>query len=156
MRTFTTTADLLAAEGTELGVTDWTVVTQERVNTMADAIDDHQWIHIDKERAKNGPFGGTIAHGFLTLSWLPTLASGAYDFSAWPALINYGLNKVRFPVPVHVGDRVRARATLAGVAEKGTGTLVTLDLVMEIEGSEKPGCLCQFLVLLLGEPGGRP
>lgn len=154
MRTFTTTADLQNAVGTDLGTTGWTVVTQERVGTMADAIDDHQWIHVDEGRAKAGPFGGTIAHGFLTLSWLPTLAGETFDFSAWPALINYGLDKARFPTPVHVGDRVRAHATLADVAVKGTGTLVSLDLALEIEGEERPGCLCRFLVLLLGEPAG--
>lgn len=157
MRTFTTTEELTDAKGEDLGVTDWTTMTQERVNTMADAIDDHQWIHVDKERADAGPFGGPIAHGFLSLSYLPTLAGQTFDFSAWPALINYGLNKARFPVPVHVGDRIRAHAVLAhavlaDVVPKGSGTLVTLDLTLEIEGSDKPGVLCEFLVLLLGEP----
>jgi len=152
MRTFTTTEELTDAKGEDLGVTDWTTMTQERVNTMADAIDDHQWIHVDKERADAGPFGGPIAHGFLSLSYLPTLAGQTFDFSAWPALINYGLNKARFPVPVHVGDRIRAHAVLADVVPKGSGTLVTLDLTLEIDGSDKPGVLCEFLVLLLGEP----
>lgn len=155
MRTFTTPADLQDAVGADLGTTGWTVMAQERVDTMADAIDDHQWIHVDEERAAAGPFGGTIAHGFLTLSWLPTMAAELYDFSAWPAVINYGLDKARFPTPVHVGDRIRAHATLADVAQKSTGTLVTLDLTLEIEGEERPGCLCRFLVLLLGDPAGQ-
>jgi acyl dehydratase len=149
MRSFTSTEELTAAKGEDLGVTDWTTMTQERVNTMADAIDDHQWIHVDEERAKDGPYGGTIAHGYLTLALVPTLAGQVFDFSAWGTLINYGLEKVRFPNPVRVGDRVRARVRLADVADKAGGILVTLDLTMEIEGQERPGCISRVLILLL-------
>lgn len=149
MRTFTTTDELQAAVGEDLGTSDWMTVTQDRVNTMADAIDDHQWIHVDAVRAKDGPFGGTVAHGYLTLALAPTLAGEVFDFSAWGTLINYGLNKVRFPSPVRVGDRIRVRVRLADVAEKAGGTLVTLELTTEIEGGDRPGCLVEALILLL-------
>lgn len=149
MRTFTTTDDLRAAVGEDLGTSDWLTVTQDRVNTMADAIDDHQWIHVDEERAKNGPYGGTIAHGYLTLALVPTLAGQVFDFSAWGTLINYGLEKVRFPEAVRVGDRVRAQVRLGDVTDKAGGTLVTLDLTLEIEGRDRPGCTSQALILLL-------
>lgn len=152
MRTFTGTADLTAARGEELGVTGWTVVTQDRVNLMADAIDDHQWIHVDEDRAADGPYGGTIAHGYLTLSLMPTLADELYDVSAWKTRLNYGLNRVRFPSPVRVGDRVRVRATLSDVTEQRAGTLLTVAMTMEIECQDRPACLSEALILLVGEP----
>ena len=110
MRTFTSLDELAGAAGEDLGSTDWLEVSQDRVDLFADATDDHQWIHVDAERAAAGPFGGTIAHGFLTLSLIPFFASQLFDFETPGARLNYGLNKVRFPNPVKVGARVRASA----------------------------------------------
>ena len=146
MRTFTTTEELTDAKGEDLGVTDWTTMTQERVNTMADAIDDHQWIHVDKERADAGPFGGPIAHGFLTLSLLIPLWGELMDVSDVKTKVNYGLNRVRFTAPVPVGARIRMSSAIAAVEEvKGDGVQLTLDLTIEVEGSDRPAVVATFL-----------
>jgi len=149
MRTFTTLADLEAAVGEELGVSDWVRIDQDRVDAFADATGDHQWIHVDPERAAAGPFGGTIAHGYLTLSLVPWLGSGVFALETPGAKLNYGVNKVRFPQPVPVGSRVRLRVTLAEVAAVPAGTQVVLRHVVEIEDAPKPACVAETVVLLL-------
>ena len=136
--------DLKSLVGTKLGPSDWLDVTQERVNTFADATDDHQWIHVDPERAKSGPFGGPIAHGYLTLSLLIPLFSQVLDVTDVTTKVNYGLNKVRFPAPVPVGSRIRLSGTLTNVEEvAGNGVQVTVDVAIEAEGGTKPVCVAQ-------------
>jgi len=131
--------------GEHLGYSDWHQVTQEQVNLFADATGDHQWIHVDVERAKTGPFGGPIAHGYLTLSLAPTLLPEIMQVSGVTMGINYGLNKLRFPSPVPVGSKVRAGATLAGVEDVAGGAQVTLGVTFEIEGGAKPVCVAEIL-----------
>ncbi len=141
----TTTIDGIAGLrehlGNHLGYSDWVTVTQEQVNQFADATGDHQWIHVDPERAKQGPFGGPIAHGYLTLSLAPALLSSVLRVDGISMGVNYGLNKLRFPAPVPVGSRVRLGATLADVEEIAGGAQVTLDLTFEVEGQTKPSCV---------------
>ena len=149
MRTFTTFDDVAAAVGEELGTSDWLTIDQERVNTFADATGDHQWIHVDVERAASGPFGGTIAHGFLTLSLIPYLGVTIFAFETPGAKLNYGVNKVRFPNPVLVGKKVRSTITMAACDDLPAGKQVTLKHVIEIEGESKPACVAETVVLLL-------
>jgi acyl dehydratase len=129
--------------GAHLGYSEWHEVTQEQVNLFADATGDHQWIHVDVERAKAGPFGGPIAHGYLTLSLAPTLLDEVIKVRGISMGVNYGLNKLRFPSPVPVGSKVRVGATLAGLEEFAGGAQGTMDLVFEVEGKEKPVCVAQ-------------
>lgn len=131
--------------GQHLGYSDWHEVTQEQVNLFADATGDHQWIHVDVERAKSGPFGGPIAHGYLTLSLAPTLLPEIMQVSGITMGVNYGLNKLRFPSPVPVGSKVRAGATLAAVEEVAGGAQVTLATTFEIEGGSKPVCVAEII-----------
>ncbi|HUE60192.1 MAG TPA: MaoC family dehydratase [Acidimicrobiales bacterium] len=131
--------------GEHLGYSEWHQVTQEQVNLFADATGDHQWIHVDVERAKAGPFGGPIAHGYLTLSLAPTLLSEIMRVDGVAMGINYGLNKLRFPSPVPVGAKVRAGATLAAVEPVSGGVQVTLNTTFEIEGGSKPVCVAEIL-----------
>jgi acyl dehydratase len=145
---FRSADDLAAAVGTHLGFSDWLTVDQHRIDTFADATGDHQWIHVDPERAAAGPFGTTIAHGFLTLSLVPYLLRDLVDYPAWPVRINYGSDRVRFLAPVPVGSRVRAGAELAAVRPSGTGTQVTVSVTVEIDGSDKPALVAQTLTLL--------
>ena len=149
MRTFTTDEDLTAAVGEDLGASEWLTIEQERVDAFAEATGDHQWIHVDVERAKAGPFGGTIAHGYLTLSLIPMLGAQVFSLETPGAKLNYGVNKVRFPSPVPVGSRVRAHAKLVDVAEVPAGRQATFGWTIEIEGSPKPGCVAETVVLLL-------
>jgi acyl dehydratase len=149
MRTFSTFEEIEAAVGEEIGVSDWAEVDQERVNAFADATGDHQWIHVDVEKAKEGPFGGTIAHGYLTLSLVPWLGSQVFALDTPGAKLNYGVNKVRFPTPVPVGSRIRARIAVNGVADVPAGKQLTLGYTIEIEGQDKPGCVAETVVLLL-------
>ena len=149
MRTFTTFDELAKAVGEELGTSDWHEITQDRVDAFADATGDHQWIHVDVERAKDGPFGGTIAHGYLTLSLVPWLGSQVFSLETPGAKLNYGVNKVRFPNPVRVGSRVRARVSVAEVTDIPTGKQMLLSYVIEIEGQDKPACVAETVVLLL-------
>ncbi|PRX51029.1 acyl dehydratase [Prauserella shujinwangii] len=140
-------ADVKTLVGADLGHSDWLEVTQERIDTFADATGDHQWIHVDPERAKDGPFGGTIAHGYLTLSLLLPLWGELLDVEGVTTKVNYGLNKVRFPAPVRAGSRVRVTGTLAQVDEvPGDGLQLTADVVAEIEGGGKPACVAQLVV----------
>jgi acyl dehydratase len=131
--------------GDHLGYSEWHEVTQEQVNKFADATGDHQWIHVDVERAKQGPFGGPIAHGYLTLSLGPMLMPQIYRVEGIQMAINYGLNRVRFPSPVPVGSKVRLGATLAGVEDVAGGVQVTIGMTYEIEGQDKPACVAEGL-----------
>jgi len=149
MRTFSTFEEIEAAAGQEIGTTDWVEITQDRVNTFADATGDHQWIHVDQEAAKNGPFGGTIAHGYLTLSLVPWLGSQVFGLETPGAKLNYGVNKVRFPNPVLVGSRVRAKVSVNEVTDIPAGKQLTVGYVIEIEGQDKPACVAETVVLLL-------
>ncbi|WP_306368732.1 MaoC family dehydratase [Nocardiopsis sp. CC223A] len=135
--------ELRAAAGKDLGHSPWRTVDQQRIDTFADATDDHQWIHTDPERAADGPFGGTIAHGYLTLSLVIPMFGEVLEMKGIDMAVNYGLNKVRFPSPVPVGARVRLAATLAEVTDVKGGVQATVDGVIEIEGSDKPACVLQ-------------
>ena len=132
--------------GTDLGVTEWMTVTQDMINTFADATSDHQWIHTDVERAKEGPFGAPIAHGFLTLSLIIPFWSELFDVTGVTTKVNYGLDKVRFTSPVKVGSRIRMTGKITDVQEvKGNGLHLVTDAVIEIEGAERPAVVATFL-----------
>jgi acyl dehydratase len=137
--------DLEARVGQEVGVSPWLEVTQARIDTFAKAIDDFQWIHVDRERAKSSPYGGTIAHGFLTLSLLSHLAERTFAFSDRKMGVNYGLNRVRFTAPLPSGSRVRARFTLGKYEKLDGGVQVTWNAVMEREGEEKPVLIAEWI-----------
>ena len=144
MSTTTTMAELPGLVGTELGTSEWYEVTQEHVNLFADATGDHQWIHVDPERAtKESPFGGPIAHGYLTLSLLVPLFGGVLRVTDTVMGVNYGLNKVRVPSPVPVGSKVRLTATLAGIEDITGGKQLTFSCVIEREGGDKPVCIAE-------------
>jgi acyl dehydratase len=149
MRVFTTLEEVAEAAGEELGSSDWLTIDQDRVDRFADATGDHQWIHVDAERAAEGPFGGTIAHGYLTLSLVPMLGTEIFRLDTPGAKVNYGVNKVRFPAPVRVGTRVRAHATVGEVKDLPTGKQMTLRWTIEAEGETKPACVAETVVLLL-------
>jgi|SRR5450432_1452287 acyl dehydratase len=138
-----TVADLKALVGIALGSSEWVEVSQERINTFADAANDHQWIHTDPQRAKDGPFGATIAQGYLTLSLLIPMLSEILVVRDVTTKVNYGLGKVRFPAPVPAGSRIRTTATLATVDDIEGGVQLTVDAVIEREGSDKPVCVAQ-------------
>jgi acyl dehydratase len=131
--------------GKQIGYSEWQTITQERVNLFADATDDHQWIHVDPERAATGPFGGPIAHGYLTLSLGPVLLQKILAIPGMTYGINYGANKVRFPSPVPVGAELRMGVTVAGAEEVGGGMQVVFDLVFEIKDAPKPACVAQVV-----------
>jgi acyl dehydratase len=142
--TTTTLAELPSLKGRELGVSEWFEITQQRVNTFADATDDHQWIHVDVERAsRESPFGGPIGHGFLTLSLFVPMWSQVLVVTDVGMAVNYGLNKVRFPAPVPVGSKVRLTATLVDVEEVKGGLQLTIGGVIEREGGDKPVCVLE-------------
>jgi acyl dehydratase len=140
---------LAGMTGEELGLSDWLEIDQARVDQFAEATGDHQWIHVDRERAAAGPFGGTIAHGYLTLSLIPFLGSQVFALETPGAKLNYGVNKVRFPHPVRVGSRIRSRVTMGEVTDLPAGKQLTLRHVIEIEGQDKPACVAETVVLLL-------
>ena len=143
MRTITGLDELKQAEGETLGTSEWHEVTQEAIDAFADVTGDHQWIHVDPARAKETPFGGTIAHGYYTLSLAPMLTEQVMSLEGFAFVINYGLNKVRFPAPVPVGSRVRATVKLAALEDIQGGAQFTLELTFEAEGTEKPACVAQ-------------
>jgi acyl dehydratase len=149
MRTFTTLDDVAAASGSEIGTSDWLEVDQARIDAFADATLDHQWIHVDVEQAATGPFGTTIAHGFLTLSLLPRFASQVFQLETPGARLNYGLEKVRFPNPVPVDSRLRSHVRFGEVRELPAGLQLIVEHTVEIEGHDKPACVAQHVVLLL-------
>ena len=138
-------ADLASLVGKELGPTEWREVTQEQVNTFADATDDHQWIHTDPERAKDGPFGAPIAHGFLTLSLLIPMWESLLDVEGVTTKVNYGLDKVRFVSPVKVGAKIRMSAVVAEVEEVRGGYQMVIDTTIETEGGERPAVVARSL-----------
>ncbi|MDT0379283.1 MaoC family dehydratase [Streptomyces sp. DSM 42041] len=142
-RVFTSAEELRAAVGEELGVSDWLEVDQKRVDLFADATGDHQWIHVDPERAADGPFGGTIAHGYLTLSLLPAFVPQVIRVDGVRMGINYGVNRVRFPAPVPVGSRLRARAELTDVSDVDGGVQLTTKVTIERDGGAKPVCVAE-------------
>jgi acyl dehydratase len=145
MLTLTGLDQVKAHVGKELGVSDWHLVTQETIDEFARVTGDDQWIHVDVERAKQSPFGGTIAHGYYTLSLAPRFSYDMFSFEGFAFGINYGLNRVRFPSPMPVGERVRMRATLAAVEEIPGGAQITTELTFEREGAEKPVCVAESL-----------
>lgn len=142
-------ASLRAAVGTEIGVSDWLTIDQARIDAFADATNDHQWIHVDPERAAHGPFGRTIAHGFLTLSLLVPLMEQATTVGGVRMGINYGLDRVRFITPVPVGGRIRARITLTAVKDISGGVRVHRTVTIELEGSPKPACIAENIAQLM-------
>lgn len=147
MRTFKNLAELTSCVGEELGVSDWHEITQKQVNLFAEATGDHQWIHVDPERAAAGPFGRTIAHGYLTVSLIPMLAAETYKVESVKMGVNYGSDKVRFPAPLPVGTRVRGRATLVEVVPVALGQRVAVDFTLEAEGMDKPVCVARTLAI---------
>jgi acyl dehydratase len=149
MRVFKTFEELEAAAGEELGTSEWVTIDQRRVNQFADATGDHQWIHVDVERAKDGPFGGTIAHGYMTVSLIPALSHSIFSVETDGPRLNYGLNKVRFPHPVLVGQRVNLTVTLGEVVDLPAGKQLTMKHVVAIDGAPKPACVAESIVLLL-------
>ncbi|MDB5936486.1 MAG: dehydratase [Massilia sp.] len=147
MRDIADLDELKTLVGTEVAVSDWIAITQERINTFADATSDHQWIHVDVERCKaESPFGGPVAHGFLTLSLLPALFENAVRMVDVKMALNYGLNKVRFPAPVPVDSRLRARLTLASVETIEGGAQLVWSVVVECEGAARPVCVAEFVM----------
>ena len=153
MRTITGLEELKAAEGEELGVSDWHEVSQDDINAFADATGDHQWIHVDPERAKDTPFGSTIAHGYYTLSLLPKFTYELFNLEGFAFGLNYGLNKVRFPAPVPVDSRVRMRAKLAELSEIPGGAQMIMELTFEREGGDKPVCVAETLARVYAAEG---
>ncbi|MFI0776017.1 MaoC family dehydratase [Streptomyces sp. NPDC021212] len=142
-RIFTSPEELRAAVGEDLGPTDWLEIDQKRIDLFAEATGDHQWIHVDAEKAAAGPFGTTIAHGYLTLSLLPHFSPQLLRVEGVRMGVNYGSNKVRFPSPVPVGSRLRATGRIAEVAEVKDGIQLTLTVTVEREGSAKPACVAE-------------
>jgi acyl dehydratase len=142
-------ASLPGLAGSSLGTTDWLRIGQDRVDAFAEVTEDRQWIHVDPERAAASPFGGPIAHGFLSLSLISHFFDQLVELRGADMLVNYGLNKVRFPTPVLVGSRVRGSGRLAEVRPLGRGYQAVLDLVVELEGSTKPACVAAFVVRVL-------
>lgn len=145
MTTVNGLAGIKALEGKDWGTGEWMEITQERVNLFADATEDHQWIHVDVERAKNGPFGAPIAHGFLTLSLVIALSRGTTQVGGIRMAINYGLNRVRFPSPVRVGSRIRAHIKNLSITDVEGGVQVVNEHTVEIEGQSKPACVAEMI-----------
>ena len=135
--------DLQALVGQEIGVSEWITVSQQRIHQFAEATGDHQWIHVDPERAAQGPFGGPIAHGFLTLSLLPVMFETGFTVDDVRMGVNYGLNRVRFPAPVPAGSRLRGHFKLLTYDEIAGGAQLTVEVTMELEGSPKPVCVAE-------------
>jgi len=149
MKTFNGVEELQQAVGSHLGYSDWHTITQEQIDQFAEATGDYQWIHVDPEKAATGPFGTTIAHGFLTLSLLPMLTWQVYEVTGVSAGLNYGANKLRFPSPVPVGSRVRAGVELLGVTPNTMGFQVATRVTIERDGGEKPACVVDMLAIVV-------
>ncbi|WP_309117837.1 MaoC family dehydratase [Saccharothrix sp.] len=149
MRTFANLDELAAAKGEHLGFGPWHEVTQQEIDLFADATGDHQWIHVDLEKAARGPFGAPVAHGYLTLSLIPLLVRDIYTVQGLTMGVNYGLNKVRFPTPVKVGSRIRAGAELFEITDVAQGKQAVVKVVVEIDGEPKPACVAETVVLLV-------
>ena len=147
MKTFQTLAELADCVGQEVAISDWLTITQQQINLFAEATGDHQWIHVDPEKAAKGPFGGPIAHGFLTLSLIPKFFESSFEIIGSRMGVNYGLNKVRFTSPVPVGSRLRARMKLLATQPiDNDGVQMTWEVTVEREGSGKPVCIAESLV----------
>jgi len=147
MKTYANLSQLQSLVGEVIGTSDWIVIEQQRINTFADATGDHQWIHVDPERAAKGPFGAPIAHGFLTLSLLPVFSKGAFAIEDVKMGVNYGLNKVRFVKPVPVNSNVRAHFKLANFEPlDSNGAQLTYEMTVEMQGSDKPVCVAESVV----------
>ncbi|HEX7428304.1 MAG TPA: MaoC family dehydratase [Mycobacterium sp.] len=142
-----TPTDLIDLVGQQVGTTEWIKVTQEQVNLFADATGDHQWIHTDPQRAAKGPFKGTIAHGYLTLSLAPAVISEVLQIGEVTSALNYGLNKVRFPAPVRVGSQMRATVSVMSAQQKTSGVESVFELTYEIDGEKRPACVADVIVL---------
>jgi len=149
MRVFNGIDEVEKAVGEDLGRSEWMEITQERVNLFADATGDHQWIHVDPERAKDGPYGTTIAHGYLTLSLLPVLGAQIFSLEGVTMKVNYGANKVRFPAPVPVGSRIRGGAEFKSFERTAKGANVVVAYTVEVEGSAKPALVAETVVVLV-------
>jgi acyl dehydratase len=149
MRVFTSLDEYTEAKGEHLGYGEWHEITQDEITLFADATGDHQWIHIDIEKAKAGPFGAPVAHGYLTLSLIPMLVKDIYTIEGLKMGVNYGLNKVRFPSPVVVGSRVRAGAEILDVVDFPPGKQAVVKVTVEIDGNPKPGCVAETVVLFV-------
>ena len=149
MRVFNGVAELEKAVGTHLGHSDWHTVTQDQIDAFAAATGDHQWIHVDPAKAAHGPFGSTIAHGFLTLSLLPMLTWQVYKVEGVKMGVNYGADKLRFPSPVPVGSRVRASVQLTGVSPNALGYQVATRVTIERDGGDKPACVVDMLAVVV-------
>jgi len=143
VRTFHNPQELQAARGETLGSSDWVTIEQSRIDTFAEATGDHQWIHVDPDAAAKGPFGTTIAHGYLTLSLIPMLSWQTYSVEGAKMGVNYGLNKVRFPSPVPVGSKVRSTSVLSDVTEITGGLQLVVTATLEVEGGDKPVCVAE-------------
>jgi acyl dehydratase len=154
MRTFGGIDEVQQTVGSELGTGSWYTVTQEAITAFADVTGDHQWIHVDEERATDGPYGATIAHGYFTLSLLPRLIADAFEFSGFGMKVNYGLDRVRFPAPVRVGSRIRATAQLVAAEPASRGIRVVVRNTVEIEGEAVPGCVADTVALLIPSTEG--
>lgn len=150
MKVFNGLDEFVAAAGSELGPTEWLEITQDRVNLFADATEDHQWIHVDPDKAAGGPFGGTIAHGLLTLSLLPHFTFQLYRVDNVAMAINYGYNKVRFINPVKVGSRIRGRAQITDIAKLDGAVQATVTVTVEIDGSAKPAAVAESILRYIG------
>jgi acyl dehydratase len=146
MRVYASIAEFAAAAGDDLGTTDWIEIDQERIDRFADATGDHQWIHVDPERAASGPFGQTIAHGFLTLSMLPVVMGSLYRVEGISMAVNYGLEKVRFPAPVPVGSKLRGSSSVTSTQELDGAVQGTITTTIEVDGSDRPACVVQSIV----------
>ncbi|WP_342625298.1 MaoC family dehydratase [Pseudomonas alkylphenolica] len=147
MKSYETLAELQGLVGEVVGTSDWVTIDQQRINTFAEATGDHQWIHVDPERAATGPFGKPIAHGFLTLSLLPTFMTNAFELRDVKMGVNYGMNKVRFVQPVPVDSRLRAHFKVQSwEALDGNGAQVTYEMTVEIEGAAKPACVAETIL----------
>jgi len=149
MKVFEGIEELETATGTHLGFSGWHTITQEQIDTFAEATGDHQWIHVDPQTAAQGPFGGTIAHGYLTLSLVPRLAGETYEVRGVAMSINYGASKLRFPSPVPADSRVRAGVEILSLMPGGSGHQLTTRVTIEHEGSQKPACVADILTLLV-------
>ena len=149
IRVFHGVGELAAAKGEHLGPTEWHTVTQSEVDRFADATGDHQWIHVDVKRAKSSPFGGTVAHGYLTLALVPSFGRQLFTVEGVAISLNYGVDRVRFPAAVPVGSRLRAGAEIADVTEVPQGVRVGCRFTIELEGSDKPACVADTLVLYI-------
>lgn len=147
MRRFHGLAEVEAAVGESIGVSDWHEITQGEIDMFADATHDHYWIHTDPEKAVSGPFGSTIAHGFLTLAHVPVFIQEVYAIDGLQLMLNYGLNKVRFPAPTPVGSRIRGVVEIAGVERGAKGAQVVSKVTVELEGSDRPVCVAEMVVM---------